>query len=132
LIFGVVALLSQRAVADEGGVSFWLPGTYGSLAAVPAVPGWSFAAFNYYESVSASKGADFVRGGGIVAGVNSRIDFLFVNPAYVFATPVLGGQATARHGRADRAQHDVGLRKRGWSWRQHNFGQPKRYRVPGR
>jgi hypothetical protein len=93
-IFGVVALLSQRAVADEGGVSFWLPGTYGSLAAVPAVPGWSFAAFNYYDLVSASKGADFVRGGGIVAGVNSRIDFLFVNPAYVFATPVLGGQAT--------------------------------------
>jgi hypothetical protein len=94
LIFGAFALLSQRAVADEGGVSFWLPGTYGSLAAVPAVPGWSFAAFNYYDSVSASKGADFVRGGGIVAGVNSRIDFLFVNPAYVFATPALGGQAS--------------------------------------
>jgi hypothetical protein len=87
-------LLSQRAIADEGGVSFWLPGTYGSLAAVPAVPGWSFSAFDYYDSVSASKGADFVRGGGIVAGVNSRIDFLFVNPAYVFATPVLGGQAS--------------------------------------
>jgi hypothetical protein len=94
LIFGAFVLLSQRAVADEGGVSFWLPGTYGSLAAVPAVPGWSFAAFNYYDSVSASKGADFVRGGGVVAGVNSRIDFLFVNPAYVFATPVLGGQAS--------------------------------------
>jgi hypothetical protein len=94
LIYGAFVLLSQRAVADEGGVSFWLPGTYGSLASVPAVPGWSFSTFNYYDSVSASKGADFVRGGGIVAGVNSRIDFLFVNPAYVFATPVLGGQAS--------------------------------------
>src|SRR5271169_3975757 len=94
LILGAFALLSQRAVADEGGVSFWLPGTYGSLTAVPGVPGWSFSAFNYYDSVSASKGADFVRGGGIVAGVNSRIDFLFVNPAFVFATPVLGGQAS--------------------------------------
>jgi hypothetical protein len=94
LIFGAFALLPQLAVADEGGVSFWLPGTYGSLAAVPAVPGWSFAAFNYYDSVTASKGADFVRGGGVVAGVNSRIDFLFVNPSYVFAAPVLGGQAS--------------------------------------
>jgi hypothetical protein len=94
LIFGAFALLPQRAVADEGGVSFWLPGTYGSLAAVPSVPGWSFSTFNYFDSVSASNGADFVRGGGIVAGVNSRIDFLFVNPAYVFATPVLGGQAS--------------------------------------
>jgi hypothetical protein len=94
LIFSAFALLPQLAVADEGGVSFWLPGTYGSLAAVPAVPGLSFAAFNYYDSVSASKGADFVRGGGVVAGVNSRTDFLFVNPAYVFATPVLGGQAS--------------------------------------
>jgi|SRR5271166_3043989 len=94
LIFGAFALLSRQAIADEGGVSFWLPGTYGSLSAVPAVPGWSFSVFNYYDSVSAANGADFVRGGGIVAGVNSRIDFLFVNPAYVFATPVLGGQAS--------------------------------------
>jgi hypothetical protein len=90
----VVSATVWTALADEGGVSFWLPGTYGSLAAVPAVPGWSFSTFNYYDSVTASKGADFVRGGGIVAGVNSRIDFLFVNPAYVFTTPVLGGQAS--------------------------------------
>jgi hypothetical protein len=91
----MVSVTVWTALADEGGVSFWLPGTYGSLASVPAVPGWSFSTFNYYNSVSASKGADFLRGGGTVAGVNSRIDFLFVNPAYVFATPVLGGQASA-------------------------------------
>ena len=90
----MVSATAWTALADEGGVSFWLPGTYGSLAAVPVVPGWSFSTFNYYDSVTASKGADFVRGGGIVAGVNSRIDFLFVNSAYVFATPVLGGQAS--------------------------------------
>jgi hypothetical protein len=93
-MFGASALQSQRAVADEGGVSFWLPGTYGSLAAVPAVPGWSFSVFNYCDSVSAANGADFVRGGGIVAGVNSRTDFLFVNPAYALAASVLGGQAS--------------------------------------
>jgi len=31
----------QPASADEGGVSFWLPGNFGSLAAVPGTPGWS-------------------------------------------------------------------------------------------
>ena len=30
-----------RASADEGGVSFWLPGNFGSLAATPGVPGWA-------------------------------------------------------------------------------------------
>jgi hypothetical protein len=90
----IAPFLTGRAAADEGGVSFWLPGTYGSLAAVPAVPGWSFSTFNYYDSVSAGKGADFVRGGGIEAGVSSRLELQFVIPNYVFATPVLGGQAS--------------------------------------
>jgi hypothetical protein len=85
LMIGAVALSSRRAIADEGGVSFWLPGTYGSLAAVPAEPGWSFSAFDYYASVSAGGNADFVRGGGIVADVKSFGDSLFVNPTYVFA-----------------------------------------------
>jgi hypothetical protein len=31
--------LPSAALADAGGVSFWLPGTLGSLAATPAVPG---------------------------------------------------------------------------------------------
>jgi hypothetical protein len=88
-----VALTSQRAVADEGGVSFWLPGTYGSLAAVPGQAGWSFATFNTYVSVNAKNGVDFVRGGGIQAGLASRADVQGFNPNYVFSTPVLGGQA---------------------------------------
>ncbi len=41
------------AVADEGGVSFWLPGQFGSLAAAPLHPGWSFADIYYHASVSA-------------------------------------------------------------------------------
>ena len=68
LALGAVALASTRADADEGGVSFWTPGSYGSLAAIPAVPGWSFSTFNYYDSVSAGKSAEFVRGGGVEAG----------------------------------------------------------------
>jgi hypothetical protein len=90
----LAAFLPPHAVADEGGVSYWLPGTYGSLAAVPAVPGWSFSTFNYCDSVSAAKDAAFVRGGGISAGLSARTDFQYLYPAYVFATPVLGGQAS--------------------------------------
>ena len=45
-----VAIISLPATsfADENGISFWLPGIYGSLAAAPQQPGWSFAAINYY------------------------------------------------------------------------------------
>jgi hypothetical protein len=37
---GAVALFchSQGAFADEGGVSFWVPGFFGSLAATPQQP----------------------------------------------------------------------------------------------
>jgi len=33
--------LPTVATADEGGVSFWLPRFFGSLAAAPQQPGWS-------------------------------------------------------------------------------------------
>ena len=41
--------------ADEGGVSFWVPGQFGSLAAVPAQPGWAFANIGYFTDVRASR-----------------------------------------------------------------------------
>jgi hypothetical protein len=37
----VFAGLAQSARADEGGVSFWEPGQYGSFAAIAPSPGWS-------------------------------------------------------------------------------------------
>ena len=37
-----------QSVADESGVSFWLPGQYGSYAAVPLKPGWSFESAYYH------------------------------------------------------------------------------------
>src|SRR5262245_33963671 len=61
-----VLLSTNNSWADEGGVSFWLPGLYGSLAAVPGQPGFSFATFNYYTSVSA--GADVSRAREIQIG----------------------------------------------------------------
>jgi hypothetical protein len=36
VVVPAISFWSQFALADEGSVSSWLPGTYGSLAAVPA------------------------------------------------------------------------------------------------
>src|SRR5438876_10506207 len=82
------------AFADEGGVSFWLPGLFGSLAAVPQQAGWSLSTIYYHDSVSA--GADVSRAREITIGrlpvnlnanlsanLNSNIDLALVNPSYV-------------------------------------------------
>jgi hypothetical protein len=103
LFTAVIALAPQASLADEDGVSFWIPGTFGSLAAVPGEPGWSFATFNYYDNISA--GADVAAAREITvrdlnptlrlnlsASLHAYLDCVFVNPSYAFATPVLGGQ----------------------------------------
>src|SRR5262249_6381979 len=104
------------ALADEGGVSFWVPGFFGSLAAAPQQPGWSLTSFYYHTSVSA--GADVARARefeigriplNLTANVNAslqvRADLGFFMPTYTFATPVFGGQLTVgaigTYGRVD-------------------------------
>ena len=44
--------------ADEGGVSFWVPGQYGSFAAIAPSPGWSLPLVFY--NYGGSKGAERV------------------------------------------------------------------------
>src|SRR5215472_12079735 len=98
-------LFSQAALADEGGVSLWLPGFFGSLAAAPQQPGWSLTSIYYHTSVSA--GADVTRArefetgrisltatASVSANVNAKADLGLVMPTYTFATPVFGGQLT--------------------------------------
>ena len=103
LAVGAVLSLSAVCFADETGVSFWLPGLFGSLAAVPQQPGWSLMLTNYYDSVGASGSvavAHEIRIGKFNQTVsvnpnvdlNEKIDAGLINPSYVFATPVLGGQ----------------------------------------
>src|SRR5271155_4826735 len=93
----------KAALADEGGVSFWLTGQFGSLAAVPQQPGWSIASTYYHTKLSA--------GGEVAAAreitidkftrtvnlnlnldLKARADLVFLSPSYVFESPVLGGQ----------------------------------------
>jgi hypothetical protein len=91
------------AAADEGGVSMWLPGLFGSLAAAPQQPGWSFADIYYHGTASAggevAAARQFTLGAfprtatvSLNANVSGRADLDFATLAYVFATPVLGGQ----------------------------------------
>lgn len=87
------AVISPPALADEGGVSVWLPGQFGSLAAVPGEPGWSMPMVYYHSSADASGGANFAVGGRITGGLDARADLMIVVPTYTFATPVWGGQA---------------------------------------
>jgi hypothetical protein len=104
-VAAMTALVSvpRPSAADEGGVSFWVPGIYGSLAAVPQQPGWSLATIYYHTSVSASGNAAAAREvtiGRFTPTVNvdlnvnlrAHLDLALFNPSYVFATPVLGGQ----------------------------------------
>jgi hypothetical protein len=93
------------AKADEGGVSFWLPGFFGSLAAAPQQPGWALTSMYYHTTVSA--GADVARArefeigripvnltANVSANLDARADLALALPNYTFATPVLGGQLT--------------------------------------
>src|SRR5271170_6418395 len=92
-MIGAATLSSQPAAADETGVSFWLPGLFGSLAAVPLQPGRTFSTTNYFTSVSAGKNTDFELGGRVVAGLDAHVDLQYSTIAYAFPTRVLGGEA---------------------------------------
>jgi hypothetical protein len=106
-VFAVAAVIcsTSKSWADEDGVSFWIPGFFGSLAAAPQQPGWSLTAINYYTNVSASGNAAVAReitlgdfnpkiNISVNANVHAGFDAGFVIPQYVFATPFLGGQAS--------------------------------------
>jgi hypothetical protein len=93
LAAAMATLVPVAASADEGGVGFWLPGLYGSLAAVPTAPGLSFAAFFYHSSVSAGGSADFPQGGAIRVGLDGDANLLGLGPTYTLARSVAGGQA---------------------------------------
>ncbi len=100
-----VALLLYPEIsrADEGGISFWLPGQYASLAAAPEVPGWAMGVVYYHTNVSGSgavAASKEITVGRIPANVSVNLnlslagqgDLAILSPTYTFATPVFGGQ----------------------------------------
>src|SRR5262245_54413921 len=105
LAFGLSALVgTTTASADEGGVSFWIPGLYGSLQSVPQQPGFSLTSIYYHTSVKAGANVGLARQFEIGrftpnltvdfnARLKARADLELGIGNYVFETPVLGGQA---------------------------------------
>jgi hypothetical protein len=95
LLVVIAALcLSTVALADEGGVSFWLPGQQSNFAATPGEPGWSIPGVYYHTSSDAGASREFVVGGNLVAGLDAQADLVFAAPTYTFAKPVMGGQGS--------------------------------------
>ena len=76
----MASFTAQPALADAGGVSFWLPGIFGSLAAVPVAPGWAYSTIYIHLNEKAGGGQNFVTSGGIpgsvTAGLNAHADVL--------------------------------------------------------
>src|SRR5262245_26194109 len=97
----VAAIGSTSASADEGGVSFWVPGFVASLAATPQVPGFSFANIVYFSQISAGGNVAFAKqvaagnidvnfNGNLNANVHGSAQPLYLAiPGYTFATPVM-------------------------------------------
>src|SRR5262249_35759847 len=101
----VFACASQRAVADQGGVSFWLPGAFGSLAAVPAQPGWSLGLIYLHSSVTAGGDVSASRAirvqnqttnlsVNLNANLAAQADILVFAPGYTLPDMVMGGRLT--------------------------------------
>jgi hypothetical protein len=93
----------RTSSADQGGIGFWLPGTFGSLAATPMQPGLSMSTLYLHSFVSAGGGVAASRTIGfpnrpvnlsvdLNAQIKGTADVVAFGPTYVFATPVLGGQ----------------------------------------
>jgi hypothetical protein len=102
-LVGALALVAKPALADQGGVSFWVPGLFGSFASSPLQPGFSLATIYYHTSVEASGGlaaAKQVEIGrlrptvraNLDLNLNGKADLVFASPSYVFDTKVFGGQ----------------------------------------
>jgi len=91
---GALLLLDPAAaLADEGGVGFWIPGQFASFSASTTDPGWSVQLESFIAKGSNASGVVAAgRGGTRVSGRTQVEDIFFVQPGYTFDTPVLAGQ----------------------------------------
>lgn len=100
-----IALLPGPSHADQGGLGFWLPGAFGSLAATPVTPGWAMGTIYLHSSVSG--GGEIASSRAIRLGntttnltvtldarLKAAVDAIALAPSYTFAERVLGGQLT--------------------------------------
>src|SRR4026209_2264453 len=93
IVLAAAVCSTTAARADQGGVSFWVPGIYASMAAVPPDPGFSMPSTFCFYSGKADRSDRFGIGGLIAAGVELK-DFegVFLAPTWVSETPVADGR----------------------------------------
>ncbi len=88
------AVAAGAARADEGGISFWLPGQMGSFSAAPVAPGFSMPVIYYHASADTGGDKPLVVGGEVRLGIDAQADLVFFAPSYTFKDPIAGGQGT--------------------------------------
>jgi hypothetical protein len=90
LALAIVAFPGPPAHADEGGVSFWLPGKYSSFAAVTPPLGWSLPLIYYSYGGSTGAAVKLPRGHLLTAGLDASFNGVFIVPTYTPEATVLG------------------------------------------
>jgi hypothetical protein len=84
--------LSPPASADESGVSFWVPGQYGSFAAVAPDPGFSLPTVSYYYSGDMSANRILKQGTELAAGADTTFMAQFTIPTFTPDATFLGAR----------------------------------------
>lgn len=88
----LVSLPLGAARADEGGGSFWLPGSFAWQAAAPSMLGFTIETAYYHATASLDPSVGVSRGNNAITGLYTSSNFLMVTPTYAMATPRIGGQ----------------------------------------
>ena len=99
LALAAAASVPRLSLASESGVTFWIPGFFGSLAATPLEPGFSYT--NIYYNWNGQAGADvaFARqvqrgaltvpfSGNVSANLHANASLNVAIPGYTFAEKI--------------------------------------------
>jgi hypothetical protein len=105
----IIATTPQVPLADEGGVSFWLPGILGDpLAAVPGQPGWSLETFFYNTNVNA--------GANVAAAREIQIGALVRPSGSIYPPPCTTTRILSSSIRPTSLQRRFCAGRRPWPW----------------
>ena len=92
LLAALCTTAAPPARADEGGVSFWLPGQYASFAAIAPAPGFSLPMQSYCYAGSAGADKALYRGRDLRFGLDADFCAQFFAPTWTADTTVLGAR----------------------------------------
>lgn len=91
IILSAIALIGP-ARADEGGVSFWLPGQYASFAAIAPEPGFSVPTVTYCYKGQMKAGRTLRQGTEIAAEADASFLAQFIIPTFTPDVSALGAK----------------------------------------